>query len=153
MLSECGQHVQHELVGMRTIGRDEIDAAFHKTGDEMDVSSEAIEFGNDQGCPGLLGSGDGSRKPGPIGSPAALDFAELPNQFARVTGKMPEDRLALGVQAKAAPPLARPLIATITHTLRAREATKCRMSQSSRWTPPAKPTGSGRGICASRTIA
>src|SRR6266849_2102995 len=56
MLGKCGQHVHHELVGMRIVGRDEIDAAFHKTGDEMDVSSEAIELGNDQGCPGPLGA-------------------------------------------------------------------------------------------------
>jgi hypothetical protein len=72
----------------------------------MDVSSEAIELGNDQGCPSLLGSGNGGGKLGPIGPPAALDFAEFPNQFASVAGKVSEDRLALGVQAKAASPLA-----------------------------------------------
>jgi hypothetical protein len=106
MLSECGQHVHHELVGVRIVRRDEIDATFHKAGDKMDISSEAIELGNDQGCPGLLGSGNGSRELGPIGPLAALDFAEFCDEFASLTGKMPEDRLALGVQAKAASALA-----------------------------------------------
>lgn len=100
------KYVQHELIGMRIVSRDKIDAAFHKTGDEMDVSGEAIELGNDQGCPGLLGGGNGCRKLGPIGPFAALDFAEFPNQFASVAGSMPEDRLALGVQAEAASALA-----------------------------------------------
>jgi len=108
MLSECGQHVHHELVGMGIVRRHEIDAAFHKPGDEMDVSSQPIELGNDQGCPGLLGSGDGSRKLGPIGPLPAFDLAEFRNQFASVTGSMPEDRLALGVQAKAASALTHP---------------------------------------------
>jgi hypothetical protein len=39
---------------------------------------------------------DGSRKLGSIRPPTALDLTELPNQFARVGGNMPEDRLALG---------------------------------------------------------
>src|SRR5258708_34433280 len=106
MLCECRQHMHHELVGVRIVRSDEIDAAFHEAGDEMDVSSQTIKLCNDQGCLGLLGSGNSSRQLRPIGPPAALDLAEFPNQFASVAGKMPEDRLTLGSTAEAAPPLA-----------------------------------------------
>ena len=63
----------------------------------MDVSSQPVEFGNDQGCFGLPGGGNGSRKLGPIRPLATLDLAEFPNQFAVVDGKMPEDGLPLSV--------------------------------------------------------
>jgi len=106
MLGKCSQHVHHQLIGMGIVRRDEIDATFDKAGDEMDISSQTVEFRNDQGRPGLLGTGNGSRELGPIRPPATLDFAEFPDKFASLAGKMPEDRLALGVQAKAAPPLA-----------------------------------------------
>jgi hypothetical protein len=39
MLSECRQQMHHEFVGVRIVCRDKIDTAFHKTGDEMDISS------------------------------------------------------------------------------------------------------------------
>jgi hypothetical protein len=45
----------------------------------MDVSSEAIEFRDDQGCLGLLSAGDGSRQLGTIGPPAALNLKEFAN--------------------------------------------------------------------------
>ena len=62
MLGKDGQHVDHQLIGVRIVRSDEIDATFHEAGDEMDVSGQTIEFRNDQGCLGLLSSCDGSRK-------------------------------------------------------------------------------------------
>jgi hypothetical protein len=50
----------------RIVRSDEIDAAFHEAGDEMNVASQAIKLCNDQGCLGFLGSSNGSRKLGPI---------------------------------------------------------------------------------------
>jgi hypothetical protein len=54
------------------------------TGNEMDISSEAVEFRNDQGRSGLLGSGNGSRQLGSIRPPAALDFAKFPANSRRL---------------------------------------------------------------------
>ena len=72
----------------------------------MDISSKPVELGDYQGRFGLLGNGNSGRKLGPVRSLPALDLTKLRSQFARVTGQMSEHRLALGVQAEAAPPLA-----------------------------------------------
>jgi hypothetical protein len=96
----------HELVGVRVICCDEIDAAFHQAGYEMDVSGQAIQLRDDQGSLGLFGGSNSSRELRPIVALAALDLAELGAELAVAAGNMTEDRFALGVQAKTAPTLA-----------------------------------------------
>src|SRR5436189_3702359 len=98
--------MNHELVGVRVVRSNEIDAAFHQAGDEMDISGKPIELGDDQRRLGLLGGGNGSRELRSIRALPALDLAEVRDQLAVVAGNMPHDRVALGVEAKAAPTLA-----------------------------------------------
>jgi hypothetical protein len=63
----------------------------------------SLELRNDQGRFGLLGGGNGSRELRPIRALPAFDFAEVRGQLAVVAGNMPHDRVALGLEAKAAP--------------------------------------------------
>jgi hypothetical protein len=49
MLSHRGQDMDREPVRHRHVGRDELDAALHEAGHEMDIAGQAIELGNEQG--------------------------------------------------------------------------------------------------------
>jgi hypothetical protein len=48
MLGEGGQHVQHQLAGVRVVGGDELDIALHQGADERDVAPEPVELGDEQ---------------------------------------------------------------------------------------------------------
>src|SRR2546427_129877 len=77
MLSECGEHVHHQLIGMRIVRRDEIDATFDKAGDEMDISSR-VALGFLAAAMAAASWGRSDRRPlstsqnSPIRSPAWL---------------------------------------------------------------------------------
>jgi hypothetical protein len=79
MLGECCKQMHHEFVGMRVVRCDEIDTAFKKARDEVDIPSQAVEFRNDQSCLSPLRGRDGGRQLGAIRPPAALNFAEFAN--------------------------------------------------------------------------
>src|SRR5262249_33451873 len=64
------------------VGRDEIDAAFHKPGDEMNVPSQTIEFGDDQSCLGFFRSGYSCSELRPVVPLAAFDFDKFAQQSA-----------------------------------------------------------------------
>src|SRR6202035_1264004 len=61
MLGKCREQMDHQLVRMRVVCRDEIDAALHQPRDEMHVSRQSIELRNNQGRLGLLGRTNGSQ--------------------------------------------------------------------------------------------
>src|SRR5262249_23319254 len=104
----------------------------------MDISSQAIELGDDQGRLGLLGGSYGGCKLRPVRPLAALHFAELPNQFASVGGHVLLDPFALRIQPQAAPTLAiggNPIIAykLIDHgALRNRQTDVCMLQKAVR---------------------
>src|SRR5262245_12543941 len=102
MFGKCGQQMHHQLVSVRVVGGNKINAAFHHARDEMDISSQAIELRYDQDCLGFLGSGDGGGELWPIRPLTALYLAEFPDQFAGMAGKVPLDCIALSVQPKSA---------------------------------------------------
>jgi hypothetical protein len=62
MLGKGRQQMNHELIRVRIVRCDEVDAALHQPGNEMDASGEAVEFRNNQRCLGLLGGSNGSRE-------------------------------------------------------------------------------------------
>lgn len=77
MLRERGQHVNHELVGVWVIDRDELRAAFHQPGDEGDVAGQPVKLGDHQHRPLAAAQIERGRQLRPIILPAALDFGEL----------------------------------------------------------------------------
>jgi len=79
MLSEGGQQMDHELIRMRIIGRDEINAAFHKAADKMYVAGESVELGDDQRTLGLFCRRDGCGKLRAILALAAFDLDKFAN--------------------------------------------------------------------------
>jgi hypothetical protein len=104
--SMCPSESQFVADQDQVVRRDEIDAALHQPGNEMDVSGEAVELRDNQRGFRLLCGGNRSRELRPIGTFPALDFAEIRDQFAAVSGHMPPYCLALGIQAETAPTLA-----------------------------------------------
>ena len=118
VLGESLQHVHHELIGVWIVRCDEIDTTFHESVDEMNVSGQPVEFSNDQGCFRLLGRCYGGGKLGSVGSPSALDFAEFLDQRPGIGGNVPDYRLSLGFEPKAASPLAGGRNAVIRQELR-----------------------------------
>jgi hypothetical protein len=50
VLGDGGEDVDGELVGVRVITRDELDAAFYHRGYEMKVARQAVELGDNELC-------------------------------------------------------------------------------------------------------
>ena len=63
----------------------------------MDITGQPIELRDDQCGLGLLGSRDGSGKLRPVGTLAALDFAELGLKRPTVVGKVRPHGLTLRI--------------------------------------------------------
>jgi hypothetical protein len=61
MLRKGRQQVDHELIGVRVVRRNEVDAALHQAGNKMDVPGQAVELCDYQRGLGFLGSHNRSR--------------------------------------------------------------------------------------------
>jgi len=100
MLGERSQHVQHQLAGVRVVGGDELDIAFHQGADERDVAAETVQLGNDQDrfvTPACL---QGERELRSVVFAAALDLDELGDDGCASAADELTDRFALRFQSQ-----------------------------------------------------
>ena len=105
MLGDSGQNVDGELVGMRVIDRDKLDAAIHQRGDEGEVAGQPVELGNDE--LGLVLAA-GEQRLGQlraIRTLAALNLGVLGDEPPRAAVQVGLDGLPLRLKAEAGGPL------------------------------------------------
>ena len=77
MFSKRGQHVNHELVRVRIIYRDELGPAFHEPGDESDVTGQPVKLSDDQHRAFAATQGERGRQLRPVILPPAFNLREL----------------------------------------------------------------------------
>ena len=100
---EGGEHVDHQPVRMGVVASDEIHAAFHHAGDEMDIPGQSVEFGDDERCPSLASEPDRVGELGSVLPLPAFHFdifrdAGATGQHSQIGG----DGELLGIEAEAA---------------------------------------------------
>jgi hypothetical protein len=90
-----GQNVYSELVGVRVIDGNELDTAFHQSGDKGQVSGQAIQLGNNKPCFVFLAGCQCRRELLPIAVLATLNLDKLLNQRPPAPVEIVQNRLAL----------------------------------------------------------
>ncbi len=101
-LGNRGEDVDGQSVHGRPIGGDELDAALHQPGHEVDIAGQAVELGDDQD--GAMDTRGGQRRGElrPILPAPALHFDELGRDRAKSAGDMDRDGGTLRLQTRAA---------------------------------------------------
>ena len=81
VLGNGGEQVDGELVGLGHVGCNEVHAAFHQAGNEMDVAGEPVELGDDE--LGFLAATCVERRGelGPVVALARLNLGELGDEL------------------------------------------------------------------------
>jgi hypothetical protein len=103
MLSHGGQNVHRQAVGLGEVNRGELDPAFHQVGDEGDVTGQAIQFGDDQGCAMQTAQAQRLGQLRPVVALAALHH--LGHELPGATVEVGPHGLLLGLEPKAGAPL------------------------------------------------
>ncbi len=90
-----------EPVHGRHVGRDELDAAFHQPGDEVDVAGQTVELGDDQHGAPRPAVGQRRCELGAVPLAAAFHLDVLADDAAARRGGMADDGRALRLKAQA----------------------------------------------------
>ena len=102
MLGNSGQNVHRQPVGLGEVHGNELNTSFHKGANEVDIASEAIKLGNDEGGtvqsaePESLGNGRA------VVSLPAFDLNHFLDECPASAVEVPRNRFALSFESKAA---------------------------------------------------
>jgi hypothetical protein len=106
MLGHRRQDMQRQLVGVRIIDRNELNAGIHERCDKGQVSGQPIQLGNDQLGFVLAAGLERPHQLRPICPLAALNLNEFGHDFPCTAVEVAPDGLLLGFEAKPAAALA-----------------------------------------------
>lgn len=98
--------MQHEPVSLGHVSRDEVDPSFHQAGDEGHAAGQPVQLCNDQGGAVLSACGLRKGQLWPVAPPPAFHLREALDKLVVTIPQEVSNRPLLGLQAKAAAPLA-----------------------------------------------